>query len=253
MGRSGGLALLWRNHITCNIINYSQNFINVTVNSNSHDWEPWRLTGFYGYPEKERRRDSWNLLRSLSQDTSLPWCVMGDFNDMLFADDKRGGVAQPQWLIRGFREAVQDSRLIDLPMEGHPYTWIKSRLSSNPTEERLDRALATQQWLDEFPNFKFINAIADRSDHSPILIRLISSPKEAKARVFKFENLWLEEPELGNVVTKAWQREIQNPLLSKLKNCTEDLEEWGARIRRRFTSSIKEYREEMERNRECQT
>jgi hypothetical protein len=54
-------------------------------------------------------------------------------------------------------------------------------------------------------------------------------------------------------VTGAWQRESQNTLMSKLKNCTEDLEEWGARIRRRFTSRIKEYREEMERNREYQT
>jgi hypothetical protein len=119
-GRSGGLALLWKNKLNCRIISYSQNYINVEINQEGK--RPWRFTGFYGYPEHDRRRDSWNLLRMLAQDVYLPWCVMGDFNDMLSSEDKRGGVAQPQWLIRGFREAVQDSGLIDLPMDGYPFT-----------------------------------------------------------------------------------------------------------------------------------
>jgi hypothetical protein len=120
LGRSGGLALLWKKNVTCHIINYSQNFINIEIRYENRS--PWRLTGFYGYPEHDRRRDSWNLLRHLAQDTSLPWCIIGDFNDMLSADDKRGGNDQPPWLLRGFREAVQDSGLIDLPMEGYPFT-----------------------------------------------------------------------------------------------------------------------------------
>jgi hypothetical protein len=120
IGRSGGLALLWKNKVKCQIINYSQNFINIEIKY--EDRSPWRFTGFYGYPEHDRRRESWNLLRQLAQDVALPWCIMGDFNDMLSADDKRGGTAQPHWLLRGFREAVQDSGLIDLPMEGYPFT-----------------------------------------------------------------------------------------------------------------------------------
>ncbi|MCH81633.1 endonuclease/exonuclease/phosphatase family protein, partial [Trifolium medium] len=206
------------------------------------------FTGFYGYPEHDRRRDSWDLLCFLAHDTSLPWCVMGDFNDMLSADDKRGGTAQPNWLIRGFREAVQDSRLIDLPMEGYQFTWTKGRRAQNPTEERLDRALATQSWLDEFPQFKFTNAIADRSDHSPILLRLVHVSQEFKARIFKFENAWLNEQDLNGVVQGAWQTNIHDPLLAKLKRCTEDLEVWSSKLRSRFTRSIAEYREEMERN-----
>jgi hypothetical protein len=91
IGKSGGLALLWRNHINCRVINYSQNFINVEVTSDK--WSAWRFTGFYGHPEHDRRRDSWDLLRSLAHDVSLPWCVMGDFNDMLSTEDKRGGTA----------------------------------------------------------------------------------------------------------------------------------------------------------------
>jgi hypothetical protein len=245
-GRSGGLALLWKNKLNCRIISYSQNYINVEINQEGK--RPWRFTGFYGYPERDRMRDSWNLLRMLAQDVYLPWCVMGDFNDMLSSEDKRGGVAQPQWLIRGFREAVQDSGLIDLPMDGYPFTWTKGRRATNPTEERLDRAMVTQSWLDEFPQYKFINAIADRSDHSPILLRLVYAVKDYKPRIFKFENAWLDERDLNDVVTTAWNKNSHVPLLSKIQNCTEDLDEWGGKLRTRFTKAISEYREEMQQN-----
>jgi hypothetical protein len=81
IGRSGGLAIFWKHPFDCNLVNFSQNFINMEV---VHPHYPkWRLTCFYGYPKNERRRESWDLLRTLSQDNTLPWCIMGDFNDLL--------------------------------------------------------------------------------------------------------------------------------------------------------------------------
>lgn len=116
MGRRGGLAVFWKHPFDCHIINYSQNFINLRV---CQQGKPdWRLTCFFGYPDSSRRRNSWNLLRTLAMDNSLPWCIIGDFNDLLFNDDKRGGVENPPWKIRRFREAVTDSNLIDIPIEG---------------------------------------------------------------------------------------------------------------------------------------
>jgi hypothetical protein len=45
-GRSGGLALFWRNSFNCKVLNFSSNHINVEVNDPSRG--PWQLTGFYG-------------------------------------------------------------------------------------------------------------------------------------------------------------------------------------------------------------
>ncbi|RHN78278.1 putative endonuclease/exonuclease/phosphatase [Medicago truncatula] len=64
IGRSGGLAILWRNSINCSLINYSQNFINMSVQDPIHD--NWRLTAFYGYSDSGRHLASWDLLRHLS-------------------------------------------------------------------------------------------------------------------------------------------------------------------------------------------
>jgi hypothetical protein len=69
----------------------------------------WRLNGFYGYPEGHRRRDSWNLVRNITQNSSLPWYIIGDFNDILTADEKKGRVERASWLINGFKQAVSDA------------------------------------------------------------------------------------------------------------------------------------------------
>lgn len=62
----------------------------------------WRLLPYYGSPKRQNRRDTWDLISSLYGTLDLPWCVVGDFNDMISTDEKRKGVAQSEWLIRGF-------------------------------------------------------------------------------------------------------------------------------------------------------
>jgi exonuclease III len=87
-GRGGGIAFLWRESLNCTITNYSLNHIDIEINDLRHG--KWRLTGFYGYPEGNRRKASWDLLRQLSRMSNLPWCIIGDFNDILSASEKKG-------------------------------------------------------------------------------------------------------------------------------------------------------------------
>ncbi|GAU36460.1 hypothetical protein TSUD_166260 [Trifolium subterraneum] len=206
----------------------------------------WRLTGFYGYPENERRRDSWDLLRTLSQDNTLPWCIMGDFNDILSNEEKRSKVNHPPWRIRGFREAVQDSNLVDLPLIGYPFTWIKGRGGDDMKEERLDRAMATQSWFDIFPNCQLHNLVASRSDHYPILLKIQEGSRRKIMREFKFENSWLYEEELEGIVQGGWEKDRDRGVTTKLKNCTNELNEWGRRLRNKYRVEIEECRNELD-------
>lgn len=77
----------------------------------------WRFTGFYGAPERNRRHETWNLLKNLAPRSPLPWVVMGDFNDVLNSDEKRGDQPQPNWLIEGFKEAIEGSDLRDFEFQ----------------------------------------------------------------------------------------------------------------------------------------
>ncbi|CAN0926286.1 hypothetical protein LINGRAHAP2_LOCUS35258 [Linum grandiflorum] len=80
-GRSGGICMLWRAKNNLNLVGFTDNFIDTIVQDG--DGGSFRLTGFYGYPERERRSASWDLLRGLGTNVNTQWCVLGDFNDIL--------------------------------------------------------------------------------------------------------------------------------------------------------------------------
>nr|GMD54280.1 uncharacterized protein LOC109157277 [Ipomoea batatas] len=100
-GHKGGLALLWADNAEIEVTIYSNNHIDATVVLDIGSPE-WRFTGFYGFQERGRRRDSWNFLRTLAGLSTLPWVVTGDCNDLLHQYEKRGRVPHPEWLLKGF-------------------------------------------------------------------------------------------------------------------------------------------------------
>ncbi|PNX99600.1 ribonuclease H [Trifolium pratense] len=78
-GHSGGIAVLWKASSCCRVLNYSRNYINLIVED--RDKGNWRLTGFYGYPEHSRRRNSWDMLRDLRDMSLLTWCIIEEITD----------------------------------------------------------------------------------------------------------------------------------------------------------------------------
>lgn len=202
IGRGGGIAVLWRKSLNCQAINFSSNFINLEIHYQNKG--NWRLTGFYGYPERHRRKDSWEMLRNLATLSNLPWCIIRDFDDLLSVEDKCGRVEHPPWLLSGFREAVIDCNLTDICLEGYPFTWSKGKGTDLAVEERLDRAMVTDSWFDLFPQARLFNLLASISDHSPILLNVEEVTRCKRPTTFKFENACLTEPSLIEVVRICW-------------------------------------------------
>ena len=64
-GKSGGIALLWIREVEVQIKSFSRFHIDAFVTDHSLDLS-WRLTGFYGNPNTNLRRESLNLLRMLN-------------------------------------------------------------------------------------------------------------------------------------------------------------------------------------------
>ncbi|MCH79466.1 endonuclease/exonuclease/phosphatase family protein, partial [Trifolium medium] len=244
-GRSGGLSVMWKDNIKCRVLNYSRNFINLVVEEK--DEGEWRLTCYYGYPERVKRRQAWDLLRELRDMSELPWCIIGDFNDLLSQEDKRGNHPHPNSLCNGFRSAVSDCDITDIHLTGYPYTWIKSRGSTSVIEERLDCAMANSTWLMKFPNVTLRNLLASHYDHSPILFQNTSMINNGKFYSFRFENSWLKEEDVGDAVEDGWGRERGGEITNRIMRCADKLRGWGRRKRMRFKQEIIECNDEMER------
>ena len=166
VGRSGGLALYSKSAYKVQVLKFGRNFIDVQVEN--AEVGKWRYTEFYGFHEMSRRRDSWELLHSLSSISSLPWICIGDFNDLLHISEKQGRCEHPNWKLNGFQATVSDSGLVDLGMDDYQYTWERFRGTVDWVEERLDRALAFSAWISLFPRARELSLEAMCSDHLPI-------------------------------------------------------------------------------------
>ena len=110
----------------------------------------WRLAGFYREPDTNRRSEGWNMLRMLSSKLKLPWCYLGDFNELLEVGDKRGGASWAYSLMQNFREVLDYCGFVDLRFSGLDFTW-HGRRRGEWIWERLDRGVANYEWLTRFP------------------------------------------------------------------------------------------------------
>lgn len=117
---SKGLVLYWRNNDKVTISSYSKNHINAIVEIQGE--YKYRLTGLYGEPYKAKRSQTCDIIHTLNNQLSLPWCIIGDMNNIMKQEDKRGGSLYPSLLIQGFQQVIDECDLNDLDLEGYRFT-----------------------------------------------------------------------------------------------------------------------------------
>ncbi|EPS61587.1 hypothetical protein M569_13207, partial [Genlisea aurea] len=206
VGASGGLALFWKKELDVSLLSYSKWYIDVSINISFGDVQ-CRVTGFYDNPISSSRPDSWNLLRRLHRHSLRPWICVGDFNEVLFPHEVSSLASRPTAQMVGFRRALMDCGLTDLPYHGHPFTWSNKRKHPQTVRARLDRAVASTSWLQCYPCTSTSHLSFGGSDHAPLWIQ--SAPPSAgdglrKSRRFRFEARWMQLPGCDSTIRTAW-------------------------------------------------
>ncbi|XP_074336615.1 uncharacterized protein LOC141673774 [Apium graveolens] len=243
----GGLALLWCNEGGVEVKGSNNHFIDFEV---SYDQVGrWRYTGFYGCPERRRRRESWQLIRELVDRSSLPWCIIGDFNDIMYVHEKRGGRVQDRYLLEGFKEAVNESGLQDLGYVGNEFTWERSRGSPTWIQERLDRGIDNYEWRRLFPTVTIKVLEVSTSDHLPLFLELNRQVYVPKTRRFRFENMWIKEDQCQKLVKDSWEEVMGRSIMEKVEYVCWKLAEWGGGQVKEMRLKLQDYRKEMRRYR----
>lgn len=241
-GRSGGLLMLWNKEVVVNELNVSQYFIDVTVGAG----EEWRMTGIYGEPRWEHKDQTWNALRQLKNASSLPWLVLGDFNEILYNYEKEGGRARSQRQMQDFHDALDDCDLVDMGYSGDMFTWQRGKI-----RERLDRGVTNAQWNAMFPSANLRNCETLKSDHRPLVVEMDQadilygrrdSPK-------RFEARWLKEETVQEIVQTAWARAVaqgQSSVMTKVNKVHADLHVWDKETLKKPVHRIKKLKRELE-------
>ncbi|XP_074374810.1 uncharacterized protein LOC141715234 [Apium graveolens] len=214
--------------------------VNKTKEKESDKSSTVRLTGFYGEPNRNQRKRTWELLRNLSRDSNLPWCVIGDINNIASQTDKRGGALYPQWLLDGFNDTLEETGLNDIDLIGHPFSWERGRDIPSWIEIRLDRALVMTSWLELYPYAKLYNLEGSPLTTSAVILEPMCRDSGLRKKRFKFENVWLKEPLCSIIIRNSWEAGNHRDVQYKIQSCADTLGVWGKKITRCFNRRIRD-------------
>ncbi|KAH1113973.1 hypothetical protein J1N35_007351 [Gossypium stocksii] len=109
-GTRGGLCMAWKVDINITLHSLSKRHIDVLVDD-KEGRERWRYTGFYGTPYVQDRNESWEVLKSLIAVEDIPWFVCGDFNEIMYGFEKKGGLPRDEGRMEMFRNTLERARL----------------------------------------------------------------------------------------------------------------------------------------------
>jgi hypothetical protein len=228
VGKSGGLALLWRKVEEIKIQNYSRCHINAIV-KNATMGVQWKLTRFYGHPEWNKRKESWKLLKHLQSYSPSAWLCIGDFNEIVDQSEKCGVNPQREGQKELFRTALKQCNLSDLGYKGSRFTWINCQPDGNFLKVRLDRAVANSQWWCMFEGASVQVLAAHSSDHKALLLNFETNVRgnDKDKRGFKFEMSWTLDEEYQKIVEEAWNEAPNDDVRVKLSQCRTKLTRWS--------------------------
>ncbi|KAM0846534.1 hypothetical protein ACQ4PT_055614 [Festuca glaucescens] len=250
-GRSGGLALWWRDGIDVSVRPWCQYYIDAELR-----WagKSWRFSGVYGEPRTDMRHKTWEVLRYLKFQDDLPWICAGDFNEALSRDEQIGGNPRNESQMLAFHECLLDCGLSDLGFKGYPFTWNNKRVGEDNIQVRLDRGTATTAFLDLFPLTQVEHIATEESDHAALLIRVADDATlniRQQPRGFCFEEMWTKHEEYDEMIKAAWEKGAGTGLgiggfCERLHEMTRDMQRWSYEVFGSVRAEIKTLRSKLE-------
>jgi len=169
-------------HIDCHVVQLS---------TNTHFY----ITFIYGLNQLQQRKELWADSTSL-QPLQNPWCMLCDFNSILYKEDRIGGDDVLASEIRDMKEFMDSCDLQELRSIGAYYSWTNKTVMT-----RIDRALINEFWYDLF-NFTQVRYDANSLlDHTPLLIQFLQSPKPRTS--FHYSDMWSKHRDFSSIISSA--------------------------------------------------
>ncbi|GJW11619.1 hypothetical protein Tco_1577446, partial [Tanacetum coccineum] len=204
-------------------------------NHNRIHVSPSRLMGqkelfcsfIYAHNRYIQRRELWqNLLVHKNYIRNRPWCITGDFNVSLFADDRSTGTSTVDTGMRDFQDCVEAIEISDVNSSGLRYTWNQKPKGMDGVLKKIDRVMANLEFSNCFVGACAVFQPYRISDHAPAIIRLPMNSLK-KPRPFKFYNMLVHNTRFKEVVANGWNIEVSGfwmfKVVKKLKNLKKPL------------------------------
>lgn len=182
----------------------------------------------YASPTDERRYELWQNLIKLGSFFHCPWCLIGDFNEILSLSDKYGGRKFTR--NKGLGRVLELCELTPLPFSGPKYAWSNGRPGEALIMERIDMVLSNVGWSNKFPEARVVHLCKMSSDHNPLLLQLQDTTRTLNiSRQFKFLTCWLEHEDFRSFLATNWDDSGLH-IKDALEKCASKLSWWGKNV-----------------------
>jgi len=230
VNHSGGIAVLWDNGlIHASVLNKEPRAIHLLV------YDPAKqcssvVSGIYA-PARLQDKDSfWNHLVQMNTAIDLPWCIIGDCNELANPSEKRGGQRLPPSKFRRLNNFMDTINAVSVPFIGYPFTW-KRRIHSHLIYERLDRAILRSDWINLYPESIIKHGTFSCSDHCPVIFSAVNPINRRKNLPFRFQNYWCQYRQLDLIVGRQWKTSVHGTkmftIAQKLKQTKQHIKVWA--------------------------
>ncbi|XP_027183870.1 uncharacterized protein LOC113782162 [Coffea eugenioides] len=177
----------------------------------------------------KEREGLWGELLREKQEVK-PWFLVGDFNVILSAEEKRGGVPFRQADRMELAQFMSLAGVGDAGFSGSRYNWCNNRQGMARVWRRLDRLLINSAAMRMECDFTVRHLGRDPSDHEPLLLSAVTR-LDGKPSPFRFLNVWTTKPGFLDVVKQCWSGSLPGSplkvLSEKLRKMKQALRQWS--------------------------
>lgn len=181
--------------------------------------------GFYGEPNLQKRHEGWARLCSLKNRSNAPWLCASDIDEITQQSKKCGGRVRPHNQMQPFKDVLDQCGFLDLGFLGFQFTWHK-HYTNYTIWVRLDKVVATNKWLSNFPRTKIHHLDVTCFDHKPLWI--VPDGMECSFRKpFRFEQMWISDKGCSDTIKAVGKERIfemsATQVIWKVDRCREEL------------------------------
>ena len=112
------------------------------------------------------------MLRGIAGTSTLPWAVIGDFNEVIHGHEHDGVGNRSQAQMDAFWDALDTWGFTDIGYTGNSGRFERRVSGGTFTRVRLDRCVASSEWVLSYPNASLEHKDSASSDHSALLLKL---------------------------------------------------------------------------------
>lgn len=113
------------------VLSFSDHHVLAEVKEEWREGRTWYACGVNGWPERQNKQKTWDLMNSLRAEVRGPIIFFGDFNEILWGREKEDGNPRADRDMDAFRTCLDVCGVVDLGFRGSMFTWCRGSQASN--------------------------------------------------------------------------------------------------------------------------